>query len=62
MGQGQQLWVMNAGTNADGTDADGTGQTRITGPPVPGFTMHPTWGEIKGKCDNEGDEDDDDDN
>jgi len=53
MGQGQQIWVMNA---------NGTGQTRVmVPPPLPGFTMHPTWGEIKAKCDDEDDEDDDDD-
>ena len=51
-GQGQQIWVMNA---------DGTGQTRVmVPPPLPGFTMHPTWGEIKAKCDDEDDEDDED--
>ena len=51
MGQGQQIWVMNA---------NGTGQTRVTvNPPLPGFTMHPTWGEIKARCDDEDDNDND---
>jgi Tol biopolymer transport system component len=56
-GQGQQIWVMNADLNEDGTVPD---WDQLTSPP--GGHLFPAWGEIKAKCDDEDDEDDDDDN
>ena len=52
-GQGQQTWVMNSVRNPDGTVPTAY---KLTSPP--GAHMFPTWGEIKAKCGEKHDQDD----